>query len=113
MRMTCNIVTDFAELYQAGLVSPETEKAIHSHLRGCQNCRKYYHDYQVMQKQHPKLDLHHLPKDISETEERIRVGVMEKIRRRRFWEVVGTGAAIGAGSVMLTIGVLLTRKGKE
>jgi len=113
MRMTCKIVTDFAELYLAGLVSEETARAIHTHLGGCPNCRKYYQAYQKMLKHNAKTTIRIEPDDISEAEERSYLNLSQKLRRRRFWEIVGTSAAIGAGSVMLTVGLMLTHRGNQ
>ena len=48
MNMNCKMVTDIAELYYDNSLSPETKKAIRSHLRGCQNCRNYYRQYQAI-----------------------------------------------------------------
>jgi len=114
MNMNCKMVTDIAELYYDNSLSPETKKAIRSHLRGCQNCRKYYHQYQTIRKQHSRPVLEILPEEeISETEKRLYTSLSQKLRRRRFWNIVGTSAAIGAGSVMLTIGLFLTHHQKE
>ncbi len=109
MSMNCKIAADIAELYYEGLLSPETRKAVRRHLGGCQHCRDYYRQYEMLRKQHTSPVMQILPEDeISETEKRLYVNISEKLRRRRFWNIVGTSAAIGAGSVMLTIGLLLT-----
>jgi len=111
MSMNCKTVTDIAELYFEGLLSPETKKAVHNHLAGCQNCRNYYQQYNKLRKQKPIPVLQILPDtDISETEKRLYANISQKLRRRRLWNIIGTSAAIGAGSVMLTIGLLLTHK---
>lgn len=111
MSMNCKVVTDVAELYYEGLLSPETHKAVHQHLGGCRNCRNYYRQYANIRKQKSKPVLQILPdEEISETEKRLYTSLSEKLRKRRFWNIVGTSAAIGAGSVMLTIGLLLTYK---
>lgn len=114
MNMNCKMVTDIAELYYDNSLSPETKKAIRSHLRGCQNCQKYYHQYQAVRKQENKPVIQILPEDeISEIEKKLWTGISEKMRRHRFWNIVGISAAIGAGSVMLTIGLLLTHNQKS
>jgi len=111
MSMNCKVVTDIAELYYEGLLSPETHKAVHRHLGGCRNCRNYYQQYASIRKQNSKPTFRILPEEeISETEKRLYTSLSEKLRKRRFWNIVGTSAAIGAGSVMLTIGLLLTHK---
>ncbi|MBR0485783.1 MAG: zf-HC2 domain-containing protein [Oscillospiraceae bacterium] len=111
MSMNCKVVTDIAELYYDGSLSPETHKAVHQHLGGCRNCRNYYRQYATIRKQKSKPAFSLLPdEEISETEKRLYTSLSEKLRKRRFWNIVGTSAAIGAGSVMLTIGLLLTYK---
>lgn len=111
MSMTCKIATDIAELYYEGLVSPETARAVRRHLGGCKNCRNYYHQYEAIRKNSVRPAIHILPdEEITETEKRLYINLSEKLRRRRFWNLVGTSAAIGAGSVMLTVGLLLTCK---
>ena len=111
MNITCNFVTDFVELYYENLVSPETALAIRSHLKTCTNCRNYYHEYQIIKNQKSTPIVKKLPdEDIFGTEERLCANLSKRLRRRRFWGIVGTSAVIGAGSVMLTIGLFLTYK---
>ena len=72
MSMNCKTVTDIAELYFEGLLSPETKKAVQQHLGGCQNCRNYYQQYHELQKKKPFPVLQILPEtDITETEKRL------------------------------------------
>ncbi len=114
MNMNCKMVTDIAELYYDNSLSPETKKAIRSHLRGCQKCREYYRQYQAVRKQNTRPAVQILSEEeTSEIEKKLWTGISEKMRRRRFWNIVGTSAAIGAGSVMLTIGLLLTYNQKD
>lgn len=112
MNITCNFVTDFVELYYENLVSPETALAIRSHLKTCTHCRNYYHDYQTIKnkKSSPAVNISDLEEDMTGTEERLCANLSKRLRRRRFWGLVGTSAVIGAGSVMLTIGLFLTYK---
>ncbi len=111
MNMTCEIVRDFAELYYERLVQPETAKAIRIHLGGCRNCRNYYQECKALRKQKAKPSVKIFSdSDLHETEQRLYLNLSEKLRKRRFWEIVGTSAALGAGSVMLTIGLFLTHK---
>ncbi len=111
MNMNCKLVTDIAEMYYEKTLSPEARTAIRSHLRGCRNCQAYYRQYAAVRKQHTRQESPVLPEsDLTEMEKRAYLHLSEKLRRRRFWNIVGTSAAIGAGSVMLTIGLLLTHK---
>ncbi|MDE5767816.1 MAG: zf-HC2 domain-containing protein [Oscillospiraceae bacterium] len=125
MNMTCNFAKDLAELYHENLVSPETADAIRSHLKTCADCRKYYREFRALQNQKSmdKIQIFSeknpecLPNpefsDLSETEKRLCETLSRRLRRRRFWGMVGTSAVIGAGSVMLTIGLFLTYKGRD
>ncbi|MDE6731123.1 MAG: zf-HC2 domain-containing protein [Oscillospiraceae bacterium] len=117
MNMTCNFAKDLAELYHENLVSPETADAIRSHLKTCTDCRKYYREFRALQGQ-KSVDV--IPErlknpgfsDLSETEKRLCETLSRRLRRRRFWGMVGTSAVVGAGSVMLAVGLLLTYKGR-
>lgn len=113
MNMTCSFAMDLAELYHENLVSPETADAIRSHLKTCTHCRNYYREYQTVRNQKPTPAVKISDEDISGTEERLCMNLSKRLRRRRFWGMVGTSAVIGAGSVMLTIGLFLTYKGKD
>ncbi|MDE6088868.1 MAG: zf-HC2 domain-containing protein [Oscillospiraceae bacterium] len=124
MNMTCNFAKDLAELYHENLVSPETADAIRSHLKTCTQCRKYYREFQALQKHKSADKIQIFPEkipeqlppdcsDLSETEKRLCETLSRRLRRRRFWGMVGTSAVIGAGSVMLTIGLFLTYKGRD
>ena len=122
MNMTCNFAKDLAELYHENLVSPETADAIRSHLKTCTQCRNYYREYQALSRKKPASAVRIFPEDISEhpddfdylsdTEERLCASLSKRLRRRRFWGMVGTSAVVGAGSVMLAVGLLLTYKGR-
>lgn len=122
MNMTCNFARDLAELYHENLVSAETADAIRSHLKTCTQCRNYYREYQALSRKNPAPAVRIFPEDIadhpddsdylSDTEERLCASLSERLRRRRFWGMVGTSAVVGAGSVMLAVGLLLTHKGR-
>lgn len=111
MSMNCKMITDIAELYFDHSLSPETSQALRKHLGGCPNCRNYYRQYEKSRKSHILPVLSILPDDdVSEIEKRLYLNISQKLRRRRFWNIIGTSAAIGAGSVMLTIGLFLSHK---
>lgn len=124
MNITCNFARDLAELYHENLVSPETADAIRAHLKTCPQCRNYYREFQNLQKRRSQdspdisgipgfRDFPDLPdSDLSETEQRLCESLSRRLRRRRFWGMVGTSAVVGAGSVMLAVGLLLTYKGR-
>lgn len=104
MNMTCEVAMDLAELYHAELVSAESAGAIHEHLKECSKCRSYYKEYDAVRRHHfrvPSLE------DIADTEERMYASLSRKLRRRRFAQIVGTSAAIGAGSIMLAAGLIM------
>ena len=50
MSLSCNIVMDLTSLYKDSLASEETAAAIEEHLKGCPNCRRYYRQYDRMEK---------------------------------------------------------------
>lgn len=122
MNMTCNFARDLAELYHENLVSPETADAIRSHLKTCTQCRNYYREYQALSDKKPAPAVRIFPGggfsdpdisgDLSATEEQLCASLSRRLRRRRFWGMVGTSAVVGAGSVMLAVGLLLTHKGR-
>ena len=45
MNLTCDIVMDLVSIYKDKLASQSTCEAIKEHLKECQNCRKYYKQY--------------------------------------------------------------------
>ena len=67
MSMNCKIAADIAELYYEGLLSPETRKAVRRHLGGCQHCRDYYRQYEMLRKQHTSPVMQILPEDELDT----------------------------------------------
>lgn len=105
MNMTCKIAMDLAELYQVDLVSAESAEAIRSHLKTCPACRQYYRTFDAVRRQQPKIDLQ--PDGVEEMQAKLYADLSRKLRRRRFFEIVGTSAAIGAGSIMLVIGLMM------
>ncbi len=113
MNMTCKIAMDLCELYHSRLVSEESARAVRQHLRGCENCRRYYKNYENVSRQKPTLRIH--PADgIVDTEARLYASLSKRLRRRRFFEIVGTSATIGAGSIMLVAGlIMLSRSAHE
>jgi predicted anti-sigma-YlaC factor YlaD len=110
MNMTCKIVRDLAELYQEHIVSRESAEAIRKHLRNCPDCRKYYRECDAAEAAKFIVS----PMDMQNTKEmqaRMYEQLSRKLRRRHMLRVIGVSSAIGAGSIMLAIGILLTCKG--
>lgn len=110
MNMTCKIAMDLAELYHAKLVSEESAQAIRAHLKGCENCRKYYKEYETLRRRKPSLPTICPAEDIAGTEARLYASLSKKLRRRRLFGIVGTSAAIGAGTIMLAAGLIMLSK---
>lgn len=107
MNMICNVVRELAEPYHEGSLSNAGETLVRSHLGTCSSCRAYYAQYAALEKRGPEA----LPEEyVSDVQKRTYAELSNRMRRRRLWEVVGAGAAIGAGSMMLAIGLLLTYK---
>ncbi len=113
MNMTCKVAIDLAELYLAGVVSEESAKAIRGHLKTCAACRKYYNAYEAMQ--HRELAAKPAPSqsEMHHTEAKLYAELSRKLRRRHYLQIIGTSAAIGASTIMLLVGILLTAKGAE
>lgn len=109
MNMTCSTVRDLTELYKADLVSEESDKAIRAHLKTCPECRRYYRKYDLLDDQGRTVRTQPSD-DFAGTESRLYEDLSRRLARHRFLEIVGTSAAIGAGTIMVTIGVLLMMK---
>lgn len=106
MNMTCKVAMDLAELYKADLVSEESAEEIRAHLKTCPNCRRYYREYDMRERravQEPPL----FGEDLSGMETRLYQNLSKRLAHRRVLEIVGTSAAIGAGTIMLAIGILM------
>lgn len=109
MSMNCKIAMDLAELYKADLVSPETAAAIRAHLKTCPDCRKYYREYDLIGGKEHAAALG-FDEDLSGTENRMYLNLSKRLAHRRILQIVGTSAAIGAGTIMLAVGILLMTK---
>ena len=109
MNMTCKVAMDLAELYKADLVSEESAVAIRAHLKTCPDCRRYYREYD-MHESHKVQPLFDFDEDLSGMETRLYRDLSRRLAHRRVLEIVGTSAAIGAGTIMLAIGILMMTK---
>ncbi len=107
MNMTCDVVRDLAELYQEELVSEESRREIRAHLAECNRCRHYYKAYEALNKLDEPL---HRAEQIEDAEARSYEVISRRLRRRRMIQIAGTGAAVGAGSIMLVVGLILLSK---
>ncbi len=106
MNMTCENVKNLADLYHEKIVSRESLQAIRTHLVECAECRSYYKAYADLK----KAGMEHGTQNLSATQAKMYEELSKKLRRRRCLRIVGTSAAIGAGSIMLAVGILLTCK---
>lgn len=113
MNMTCKIARDLVELYQENIVSRESAESIRAHLKTCSACRKYYREYHEIEKKELMAQPPVPQGGLSGVQADVYAELSRKLRRRHYMRVVGTSAAIGAGSIMLAIGILLTCKGGE
>ncbi|MBQ4464442.1 MAG: zf-HC2 domain-containing protein [Oscillospiraceae bacterium] len=109
MNMTCKVAMDLAELYKSDLVSAETADAIHAHLKTCPDCRRYYREYD-MHERHGDVSIPAFGEDLEGMETRLYRDLSKRLAHRRVLEIVGTSAAIGAGTIMLAIGILMMTK---
>ncbi len=109
MNMTCEIIRDLAELYQENIVSRESAQTIREHLKTCPECRKYYQDYDAVE--HASFAVPQPSQNAVSVQERMYEQLSRKLRRRHMLRVIGVSSAIGAGTIMLAVGILLTCKG--
>lgn len=108
MNMNCKIAMDLTELYKSDVVSKETAEAIRGHLKTCPDCRRYYREY----------DMHENPaalglfdaEELDSVEKRMYQDLSKRLAHRRLWQIIGTSAAIGAGTIMLAVGIIMTVK---
>lgn len=112
MNMTCKIAMDLAELYHEGLVSEESAHVIRVHLKECENCRKYYKESEHASQHRPFVRMQPA-EDLSDTEARMYISLSRKLRRRRLFQIIGTSAAIGAGTIMLATGLIMLSKSAQ
>lgn len=105
--MNCKIIQDLAELYMEQLVSPESVQAVREHLKTCPDCRKYYRSLS-REKSCAFSGLLPMPRCGVPSAEKQYTALSRRLRRRHFLEIAGTSAALGAGSVMLVIGIVMT-----
>lgn len=112
MSMNCRIVQELAELYQENIVSRESAEAIREHLKSCAECRRYYREYDAVER--AEVAVHYPPtQEMSAAQERMYGELSRKLRRRHLLRVIGVSSAIGAGSIMLAVGILLAMKGSS
>lgn len=45
MNLTCDIVQDLVSIYKDGAASAGTAEAVEAHLKQCGDCRRYYRQY--------------------------------------------------------------------
>lgn len=45
MHITCDMAMDLAGLYQDGLASEDSARAVEQHLKECPACRRYYRKF--------------------------------------------------------------------
>ncbi len=110
MNMTCKVAMDLTELYKAHLVSAESAAEIRAHLRSCPACRRHYKEYDALR---GRIQRSHAAQAMADTEQRMYADLSRRLRRRRFFQMVGTGAAVGAGSIMLAAGLLLISRSAQ
>lgn len=107
--MNCKVVQDLAELYAERLVSAETAQAIREHLKTCPDCRQYYRSQKrpgvSVSKTLLMTGCSHANIPSAEKEYR---ALSNRLWKRHLWQIIGTSAALGAGSVMLAIGIVMT-----
>ncbi len=108
MNMTCKVVMDLVELYHEGIVSQESAEEIRAHLKNCEKCRSYYRQFDRVRRQ--KLLAQPEPEYTLDAgvSSRCYAELSRRMRRHHYMRIIGASAAIGAGTIMLLIGILLT-----
>ena len=111
MNITCEVARDMAELYKADLlVNKESIQQIRTHLKSCPSCRAYYKAYDRHTTERKQKNPLPNSDDMDEIQERMYATLAKKMNQHRIMEIIGTSAAIGAGSIMLIIGLVMTSK---
>lgn len=104
MNMTCEGVRNLVDIYQEKLISREGSQVILAHLKECPECSRYYKLYAERKASLSELDDTSIFMAQTQTYRKL----SQKLRRRHVLRIVGTSAAIGAGTIMLAVGILLT-----
>ncbi len=111
MNITCEVARDMAELYKADLlINKESVQQIRSHLKTCPACRAYYKAYDKHTTEQSRKNPLPDSEDMDEMQKRTYATLAKKMNQHRIMEIIGTSAAIGAGSIMLIIGLVMTSK---
>ncbi len=111
MNMSCKVVMDLVELYKEEIVSKESAESIRAHLKGCPDCRRFYRDFEATRRKQ-LLRSPALPQaEMARASGRCYTELSRRMRRHHYLRVAGASAAIGAGSIMLLIGIALTSRG--
>ena len=111
MNITCEVARDMAELYKADLlINKESIQQIRSHLKTCPSCREYYKAYDRHTAEQRSKNQPSFSDDMDEVQKRTYAILAKKMNHHSIMEIIGTSAAIGAGSIMLIIGLVMTSK---
>ncbi len=110
MNMTCKVVMDLVELYHEGIVSQESAEEIRAHLRSCEKCRSYYRQFDRVRRQKLLSEPDPVYAADAGASSRCYVELSKRMRKHHYMRIIGASAAIGAGTIMLLIGILLTCK---
>ena len=54
MSLSCDVVMDLVSIYKDGLASQDTARLVKEHLRHCPDCRKYYRQYDAVNRMAPQ-----------------------------------------------------------
>ena len=106
MEISCDIVMDLITLYHDGLASESSVNAIKTHLKGCPNCRKAYHEYKL-------AEIHPTPTEadvnIQELNDRFNY-LAKRLRKRQYLITSGIGFYILLSLVLLVLYTLRQRE---
>lgn len=111
MNMSCKVVMDLVELYMEGIVSQESAESIRAHLKTCPECRSCYRNFDSVRRKQLLQEIPAPQAEIAGAANRCYVQLSRRMRKHHYMRIAGASAAIGAGSIMLLVGIMLTCKG--
>ena len=106
MHITCDMAMDLAGLYQDGLASEDSARAVEQHLKECPACRRYYRKFRPeISSSASQVEITgELPADPTEQEWK---NLSSRVNRHRVLSRLGTLAAVFVGFAALIAGLAL------
>ena len=108
MSLNCETVMDLVSLYKDGAVSDGTRQTIDEHLRDCRDCRRYYHQYDSIDRIITKKQ-----EDASCDVEEKYASFSASLKRRRTIAAAGLAFCAAITLCSVTFALLATRRRTE